>query len=123
MPSVTSRKEARPSLKLTLGSGPVPLAGSAHGTNEVRTLGVGPVLTENENVFYKLKPELLFKKNFFFFAFAQSKFLSFGHGPSCHKCECTPPVPGMAQGGVAEGRPSLLIPGKAPGPRPPGAGY
>ena len=54
MPSVTSWKEARPTLKLTLGSGLVPLAGSAHGTNgtnEVRAVGVGPVLTENENVF------------------------------------------------------------------------
>lgn len=67
MPSVTSWKEARPTLKLTLGSGPVPLAGLAHGTNEVRALGVAPVLTENENVFYKLKPELSFKKLFFFF--------------------------------------------------------
>lgn len=81
MPSVTSRKEARPSLKLTLGSGPVPLAGSAHGTNEVRTLGVGPVLTENENVFYKLKPELLFKKKFFFLLLHRANFSPLAMAP------------------------------------------
>lgn len=48
LPSVTSRKEAGPTLKLLLGSGSVPLAGLVHEINEVRALGLGPGLTENE---------------------------------------------------------------------------
>lgn len=48
---------AHPAQKLRLGSETALLADLAHGTNEVRALGVRSELPKNENVLCILKPE------------------------------------------------------------------
>ena len=83
------QSQAHSTMKFKLGSKPVPLAGLAHGTNEVRALGVGLTLSENENVLW---PRWSFFFNCSWFCTEQISFLWLWPEPQLSRSEWTPLV-------------------------------